>query len=127
MNRKISKKQIHTHLEIVLIDEVKNNSEELLAEYFSTEEQKELEDRHIQTVAGFLAIKKGLSKMCLSVFSEITIEPAQFKLSHDKSGAIQIVAVPEKVGKDLGNFFVSVSHTKKSACGLVVFQDGRHG
>lgn len=120
--------EILTSLEVVPIDEMKENREVLFKEHFSNEERSELADSHIRTAAGYLAIKRGLATICSSVFTESGFGLHKFGLSHDVNGAIQLSKMPDRIRKySNGQFFISASYTDKNAFGMVVFQGTCHG
>ena len=57
------KNQIHSKIEIVAIDEVECNLDQIKNNCFTKSELFELENKHIQTLAGLYVLKIALKKL----------------------------------------------------------------
>jgi len=114
--------RIRTVLESVPINQARAAKEELLASFFTPSEAQELEQRHPQTTAGFLALKRAL-KGLLSHRSQGCTEK-DFVLSHGGDGAPILLAGP---GAARARICLSISHTQQRAYGLAVLQEDAVG
>lgn len=122
MSRKM--RVIRSFLEIVLLADVKRSRNVVMEEKFSIREKAHLARAPLQTVAGFLAVKKAVAALAASV-SGVGLDEREVVLSHAKSGAPRLVSIPKKLCADMPdkkNILVSISHSKTHAFGLAVFK-----
>ena len=118
---------IHSHMEIVSIDYVKSNRAGIRERFFSPQEDLLLSSRHVQTTAGFMALKKALVQCFRALSGGGQYGEKDFILAHGDKGGPEIRKIPEIPGRDekslSARLHVSIAHTKTAACGLVVFQE----
>ncbi|MFH1437326.1 MAG: hypothetical protein ABIJ56_16595 [Pseudomonadota bacterium] len=131
-NRAVApQKAIHSYMEIVPIDYVKINRESIGERFFSPQENRLLSSRHVQTTAGFLALKKALVQCFRALSGGVEYGEKDFVLAHGDKGGPKIEKIPDVPGMDAkslsANPHGSVSHTKTAACGLAVFQEVGRG
>jgi phosphopantetheinyl transferase (holo-ACP synthase) len=120
---------ITSFLEIVSLAGVKRAKSGIMRRNFSLKETDRMFNAPVQTIAGMIALKRALKKMIAVVYGAST-GAKEIVLSHDKSGAPRLVALPQKAGMpEKKNIRVSVSHSKTHAYGLAVLQQRgkRHG
>jgi phosphopantetheinyl transferase (holo-ACP synthase) len=117
-------------MEIVVMDEVTKNGPAVLLECFSDEEKEALSSRAAQTTAGFLALKRALVRMAARLTGRESLREKDFVLAHDEKGAPRILSMPGSAELDpasfLENLKVSITHTKKHACAVAVYQETIH-
>jgi len=116
-------------LEMVPIAEVAAKRAQIEAQFFSAAERDELKSRHVQSVAGGLALKRALCALFHQRFAGFSFGPAHFMLRHDPDGAPRIAGLPPPwpavTTARRERLFVSITHTKLEAAGLVVHQQER--
>ncbi len=112
-------------VDMVDISEVKNNRHALLDSSFTPEEQKELEKRHIRSTAGVLALKQAL---CSLIYQTTGHSPDRKELLILRlpSGRPTLKSMPDHPSYSSflrRNLFLSISHSRKTAYGLAVYQE----
>lgn len=100
------------------IAEVAAARDAIAAENFSPEELERIAPRPLQTVAGFLALKRALADLWAGAWPERPARPRDFRLAHLPSGAPHLASSPP-LPAEL-TVAVSVSHTSVFAYGLAV-------
>lgn len=116
-------------VKMIDISDVKNNYLTLLESSFAPEEREELASRHIRSTAGVLALKKALA----ALINEITNHSVNIRdchISRSKTGAPVLLSLPEQLNRsplNTSNVFVSISHSRQTACGLAVYQEETDG
>ncbi len=100
-------------LEVAAVSAGRERIEE---EHFSRPEIADLGSRRVQSLAGFLALKRALVGLWSDAGAAAPAAPRDFHLGHHASGAPRLVAAPE--GVVLANVRISISHTRKWAYGL---------
>jgi len=112
---------VRSYLEVVPIDHVRENRTAVLSQFFTPGETHRMRSRPARTLAGILALKRGLVKHFSSVAGCEECSELDFEFDHDDNGAPLPLSLP---GPQVGSaFFVSVSHTADRACGLTVAQE----
>lgn len=101
-------------LEVAAVDAARRLIEE---EHFSPREIADLGSRRVQSLAGFLALKRALAGHWAAAGAVAPAAPRDFELGHHASGAPRLVAAPPGVA--FADVFVSISHTRQWAYGLV--------
>lgn len=84
--------------------------------HFSPAEIADLGRRRVQSLAGFLAAKRALSRLWAASASGTAALPREFELGHHASGAPRLVAAP--TGIALEEALLSISHTRHWAYAL---------
>ncbi len=105
-----------SHLETLQVATVEAERRRIEGEHFSAREIADLGGRRVQSVAGFLALKRALARLWAAEGGVASVEPRDFELGHHASGAPRIVAAPEGVA--LSDAFVSITHTRQWAYAL---------
>jgi phosphopantetheinyl transferase (holo-ACP synthase) len=101
------------------IEEMQGNRDSLLDACFSAEEQIELSTRHVRSTAGRLALKRAVLQLLSDRKDRVLIEK-DIVLSRLPNGRPVLVSMPDPPG----NLFLSISHTRNTAHGLAVLQEG---
>jgi phosphopantetheinyl transferase (holo-ACP synthase) len=86
------------------------------AEHFSPAELRALAGRHVQSLAGRLALKRALCRLLGVNGPGARLEPRDFVIAEGPNGA------PTEPEARRGLLFVSIAHTKAQAVGLAVHQ-----
>jgi phosphopantetheinyl transferase (holo-ACP synthase) len=119
-----SREVIHSFLEIVAVDHVKAQWSSLSKSCFSQDEIDALSSRPIQSAAGAVALKRALVRLGSSRWNAPGLAEKDFTLSHDPGGAPRLEsmagAAAAAAGGGPAGIRISLSHTKKHACGLAV-------
>lgn len=104
------------------ISEVEKERQALVESAFTTKEKDYLSTRHIRSTAGWLALKKSIVKL---------VEENSNYVLGEKDIVLQCLADGRPVISDIvtsvgfaRNLFVSISHTRTTAHGLAVLQEG---
>jgi phosphopantetheinyl transferase (holo-ACP synthase) len=105
-----------TRLETLEVAAVAAGRERIVAEHFASREIVDLGKRRVQSLAGFLALKRALAGLSVAAGAASAAAPRDFELGHHASGAPRLVAGP--AGVSLEDVFVSISHTRLWAYGL---------
>lgn len=112
----------------VEIAHVKQSLGAMLEADFSEQERAALGGRSVQSVAGFLALKRAVMALARSVGAGSHLSERDVELSHDANGAPVVLSVGAGAGAGiLGRLRVSISHTSTTAYGLAVIQEGPYG
>jgi len=121
---------ISSFLEIVALDHVKAQWRSISKTCFTQREIDELSSRPMQSAAGMVALKRALVRLGSSMWNTPGLTEKDFTLSHDPSGAPRLDAVPDAAaaGSVGGSpkIRLSLSHTRKHACGLAVLAEDAH-
>jgi phosphopantetheinyl transferase (holo-ACP synthase) len=105
------------HCESLEVAVVEAGRERIVAEHFSPAEIADLGARRVQSLAGFLALKRALARLWAGTAAAAAAAPRDFELGHHDSGAPRVVAAPPG-----GVPLVSISHTRAWAYGLAAFE-----
>jgi phosphopantetheinyl transferase (holo-ACP synthase) len=118
---------ISSFLEIVALDEVKAQWGSISKTWFHQSEIDELSSRPFQSAAGMVALKRALVRLGASRRQAPGLTEKDFTLSHDESGAPRLDAAPAAAFAGTSGGFLkirlSLSHTRKFACGLAVLAE----
>ena len=120
--------EVRSFLAAVAIADVKKDREAIALQSFSATELAELANRRAQTMAGFLALKRALLLCLFSLRIEATEK--ELLIGHEAGGAPCWTPSPElaqRAGARLPKLYLSVSHTREWAYGLVAWQGGADG
>ena len=117
--------EVRLFMESVAIAAVTADREKIAAADFTPGELAAIAGRRVQTMAGFLALKKALVALYGTVAPAIPCRPIDFVLAHRASGAPYLAFAPPIPGDPL--LAVSVSHTRGWAYGLAALQDAGNG
>jgi phosphopantetheinyl transferase (holo-ACP synthase) len=109
---------VRSRLETTAVAAVEAERGRIEERHFSAGEISDLGKRRVQSLAGFLALKRALAALWADAGHPAPAEPRDFELAHYPSGAPRLVAVP--AGVALADVFVSISHTRQWAYGLAV-------
>jgi len=90
----------------------------IVEEHFAPGEIADLGNRRVQSLAGFLALKRALVDLWAGAG---TAAPRDFELGHHESGAPRIVAAPAGVVPE--STLISISHTRTWAYGLAAIRE----
>jgi len=121
---------ISSFLEIVVIEQVKAEWSSISKTCFSEGEIEELSSRPFQSAAGMVALKRALVALAASRGNAAGLAERDFTLCHDARGAPRLEAVPDALSAGAGSgslkVRLSLSHTRKHACGLAVLAEEAH-
>jgi len=112
-------------VEMVDIDEVKNNRQAILHSSFSPEERKELEKRHVRSTAGVLALKQAICSLIYQTTGH-SLNKKDCFISRLENGQPFLKSLPGHLSISSlrhQNLFLSISHSKRTAYGLAVYQE----
>lgn len=112
-------------VEMVDIDEVKNNRRAILDSCFNPEEQNELARRHVRSTAGVLALKQALCSLVYQMTGQALIKK-DFLISRLATGRPVLKSMPAHLSSSsfrYRNLFLSISHSRQTAYGLAVYQE----
>jgi len=116
----------------VQIAEVAARREELLREQCTGDERSELAGRHVQSLAGSLALKQALVVLLGGPRGADDVRPSEIEIRRRADGAPTVTRLPAAL--QTGGLAVpptlrvSISHTRDAAVGLaVVTESGAHG
>ena len=115
--------QIESWLEVVSVNEVKENKQSIITKYFTETELKEINANRPQTLAGFYAVKIALKKIINQKYPGSNITENNIILMHNSNGAPYIKDILSLQKEDLKKFCISISHTSENAYGFVAFGD----
>jgi len=105
-----------SRLETLAIAEVEAARDTIEARDFSPAEIADLGRRRVQSLAGFLALKRALVALWRDAGFAAAAAPRDVELAHRASGAPQVAAAPPGLPEAL----VSIAHTRHWAYGLAV-------
>lgn len=110
---------INSAISVISIDEIRALTTQEKIITFTAEELEEINHKHIQTTAGFLAVKKSL----IELFRKrgIQSDACNYTLSHSAEGRPILKNCPDGVCID--QIAISISHTSANAYGLASIQD----
>lgn len=113
--------KILSFLEIVSIAEVQRDQQIVAERYFTPDELAAIAEKRIQTLAGFLATKRSLVALFSAIVPQGRFSERDFVLSHHDNGAPRLESSPDILpGQKVR---ISISHTRKWAYGLSVYQE----
>jgi phosphopantetheinyl transferase (holo-ACP synthase) len=112
--------RVHAALELLPLDEAERDRTTLAARHLTPEEAAEVAPRRLQTLAGFVAVKRALCSLFSRLPDTTAPRATDFVLTHRPSGAPCLTRSP---AHPAGRTFVSLSHTHTCAYGLAVFQE----
>jgi len=122
------KNQIISKLEIVSILDYKNKLQKLFPKCFDTSEIEELNNKSIQTILGFFALKTAVKKILNEINPKINIIDKNIIISHNALGAPILKKInSSKVIYLSDKIHISLSHTKNNVYGLAVLGNIRNG
>jgi phosphopantetheinyl transferase (holo-ACP synthase) len=105
---------------------VAEERERFAAEHCSAAEQAALGGRHVQSLAGAIALKAALVDLLSSLFPDVELSRRQVELGHEPDGAPEIrslpVALPTLPDGTPAKLYISITHTKEHAIGLAVLE-----
>lgn len=104
-----------TRIESVAVAAVEADRRRVEEQDFSPEEIADLGRRRVQSLAGFLALKRALAGLCIEA-GAASAQPRDFVLGHRANGAPRLLDDP--AGLVPGKVLVSVSHTRRWAYAL---------
>lgn len=115
--------EVRLFLESVAVAEVAADRERIAAADFTAAEIAAIAGRRVQTLAGFVALKKALVALYRDAAPSLPCRPVDFVLAHRESGAPYLAFAPPLPGG--APPAVSISHTRGWAYGLAVLtEDG---
>ncbi|HOE67995.1 MAG TPA: hypothetical protein PLO62_15860 [Candidatus Hydrogenedentes bacterium] len=118
--------RIYSQVERIAVPDVASRRNSIETQCLTETEIEATANRHVQTVAGFVAVKRALCGVCarlgLGEWSE-----RDFVLTHTANGAPRIAACPKRLcdenGAPMPGLYISIAHTKQHAYGLAVYQE----
>ncbi len=118
--------RIYSQVERIAMADVAAQRDLFEAQYLTEAEIEATANRHVQTVAGFVAVKRALctlyARLGLGKWSE-----RDFVLTHTANGAPTIISCPpcrhDESGAPALGLHISIAHTKQHAYGLAVYQE----
>ena len=112
-------REVRSFLETIPIEEVERDRAALLAAHFSDRERQALAARSARSVAGDLALKRAL--VSLAAARGATRAERDFEIGRAANGAPCVLSAPPGFSYAPGGpVLVSISHGKRTACGLAV-------
>lgn len=117
------KTHIRSQIEIVAINEVEHKLNQIKNECFTKSELVELNHKHIQTMAGYYAIKIALKNLIDQLYPLNNISEKQIILSHNPNGAPCIDEIISLSNDATYKFQISISHTSENAYGFVAIME----
>jgi len=111
-----------SRLETIRVAAVAAGRGQIVEEHFSPRETADLGRRRVQSLAGFLALKRALVGLWAAAGAAAEAAPRDFELGHHASGAPRLVAAP--AGVALADVYVSISHTRQWAYALAALGEG---
>lgn len=118
-------KTVTSVLKMVDINEVKNNRQAILESDFQMEERNTLAGRHVRSTAGILALKHALCTL-LHQITGLSIDKKDWQIAWSATGRPEIHSSPSRLNSSSflqQNLFLSISHSRKTAYGLAVYQE----
>ena len=112
------KNQIKSHVEVVEINKVEQNLDQIRKDCFTEPELSELSNKHIQTLAGFYAVKVALKKLLDQLYPDQMISEKQIIITHNLDGAPYINEIISFMNDDIKKLQISISHTSENAYGF---------
>jgi phosphopantetheinyl transferase (holo-ACP synthase) len=113
----------------VAVAEVAARRAELADEHCTPAEREELAGRHVQSLAGNLALKQALVALLAAEAPESPVRSTELELRHRPDGAPELVRGPLALRAAADGrarqLYVSISHTRSRAVGLAVLAERR--
>ncbi len=117
------RRTIRTWIELVPLSEIHRHWPVLSCRCFTAEEQHELSTRPAATAAGFLALKRALSRWAHRRDKPVGTDESHFVLTHHRTGAPRLVSLPSGMKQAPGELSLSIAHSRRYACGMVTQMD----
>ena len=114
---------IQSQLEIVIISEIKKNMQKTINNYFTEVELDAFGNKHLQTLAGFYAVKKALKNLINQKYPDCNISEKEIILTHNSEGVPYINEIISFNNEEMQKFFISISHTSENAYGFAAITD----
>lgn len=115
--------QVLSQLYTLPLAPFRGKKEELFNNYFTQAEVDHLQERALQTVVGFVALKKALIQLIQSASPEVLLHEKDIRLSHSTDGAPRIAEINGLLDRTkLPPIHLSLSHTREYAYGLAVME-----
>jgi phosphopantetheinyl transferase (holo-ACP synthase) len=115
-----------THLAWAPIARVAEDRERYAAEQCSPAEQLALAGRHVQSLAGTVALKAAVIDLLSTLYPDVELSRRDVEIGHEPGGAPEVrhlpVSLPTGSGGTPAKLFVSITHTKEHAIGLAVLE-----
>jgi phosphopantetheinyl transferase (holo-ACP synthase) len=111
---------VRSRLETLAVAAVEAERRQIEERFFSPAEIGDLGSRRVQSLAGFLTLKRALAALGVDADCATAAGPGDFELSQHANGAPRLVAVREGIA--LADVFVSISHTRQWAYGLAAIR-----
>jgi phosphopantetheinyl transferase (holo-ACP synthase) len=115
-----------THWAWAPVAHIAAERERFAAEHCTETERAALAGRHVQSLAGTIALKAALVDLLSTVCPDLEIARRHVEIGHEPGGAPKVLRlpVPLPTGADgsPGKLFVSVTHTNEHAIGLAVLE-----
>ncbi len=108
--------RVGVRLETLAVAAVEADRRRIEDEHFSAAELADLGRRRVQSLAGFLAIKRALAGLWVEAGGGAAARPREFELGHHANGAPRLVAAPAGVAPE--EALISIAHTRQWAYGL---------
>jgi phosphopantetheinyl transferase (holo-ACP synthase) len=105
---------VRSRLETLAVAAVEAERREIEGRHFTPSEIEPLGRRGVQSLAGFLSLKRALAALWADAGRPAA--PRDFELQHHAGGAPRLVAAPEGIAP--ADVLVSISHTHRWAYGL---------
>lgn len=122
MTQAAAQRLVRSALSSVKIADVAARREELLREHCTADERGELASRHVQSLAGSLALKQALAALLTSPHDPRAVRLDELEIRRRADGAPVVTRCPAGLGSDgaagCPSLCVSISHTRDTAVGL---------
>jgi phosphopantetheinyl transferase (holo-ACP synthase) len=122
-------RHVYSVIERIPVDYVKQAAQDLPGQYFTEEELRSIAGKPARTIAGLLAVKKALVRLCAIApagKSHACLEKS-FTIIATSQGAPVLKTIPPVVARtwrsSAEDFHISITHTKFFAYGLAAFQE----
>lgn len=110
------------------IDKVRQEREDILTRCFTPEERRELSRRHVRSTAGTLALKRAISAL-IQRRSAVGLVERDIVIARTEQGRPFLDDKSSTVFSAMTtqHLFLSISHSRSRAYGLVVYQEPNDG
>ena len=115
--------QILSQLYTLPLASFRGKKKDLFNNYFTQAEIDHLKERALQTVLGFVALKKALIQLIQSAYPGVSLHEKDIRLGHSPEGAPLVVEIKGLWDRTkLPPVHLSISHTRDHVYGLAVME-----
>ncbi len=113
---------VKSFLQTVLIEDIKNNKDNIIAQCFTPDDQMKQLNNHVRSTAGRIALKLAICALAKEIFFENNLLPKDVIIEKDDLGAPCLTEVRMSDSKTAHviktEIFLSVSHSRTTAAGI---------